>query len=360
MAAYHFQAIEEPDLPEVAAFLREQQEITSRDDPTQARPSGDDLRWLLNNPDRREGIPLGDTLRSEDGKLAGMILSLPRMYRIGGKQLLGLAAGNFFIDSSARMQGFFLLRRFLAMKGADFWYANSCNRQSGPLWAKCGAGQVPESEVEYIFPFRVGPIIQELAFRKKWPPTIIKMLGIVGPVATLVAAPRLPKKRFKIEYCVDLDRLADLSERSRNPGLLQPERSTSYLRWLYGGLPTTEADGQKMCIYAFNDDAGLEGWFSLIFEPRGGFDQIRSARLLDVVWLQDRSSFTDVLPAIIEVARRRTDLLSIRGRVGFGLHDGDMGLRRRTLLAPEGFILSRTPPTADLVQQADFPFADRY
>ena len=75
MAAYHFQAIEEPDLPDVAAFLREQQEITSREDPTQARPSGDNLRWTLDNPHRRDGIPLGETLRTEDGKIAGMILA---------------------------------------------------------------------------------------------------------------------------------------------------------------------------------------------------------------------------------------------------------------------------------------------
>ncbi len=276
------------------------------------------------------------------------------------KQLLGLAAGDFFIDSSARMQGFFLLRRFLAMKGADFWYANSCNRQSGPLWAKCGAAQVPESEVEYLFPFRLGPIIQELALRKGWSPAISKMLGVVGPLATLVAAPRLPKKRFQIEYCVDLDRLSDLSRRHRKPELLQPERSSAYLRWLYGGLPAVEADGQKMSIYTFRNDAGEEGWFAMVFEPRGGLEQIRSARLLDVVWPQNRSSFTDVLPAIVEVARRRTDLLSMRGRVGFGLHDGDLGLRRRTLLAPEGFIFGRSPATADLVQQADFPFSDRY
>ena len=143
MAAYHFRAIEEPDLPEVSTFLRDQQEITSRDDPTQAGPSGDDLRWLLNNPDRRKGIPLGETLRTEDGRLAGMILSLPRMYRIGEKPMLGLAAGNLYVDASARMQGFFLLRRFFAMKGADFWYANSCNRnpaRCGQVRGRAGAG----------------------------------------------------------------------------------------------------------------------------------------------------------------------------------------------------------------------------
>ena len=37
-----------------------------------------------------------------------------------------------------------------------------------------------------------------------------------------------------------------------------------------------------------------------------------------------------------------------------------MGFRRRTLLAPEGYVMGRNPPTADVVKVADFPFADRY
>ena len=79
-----------------------------------------------------------------------------------------------------------------------------------------------------------------------------------------------------------------------------------------------------MCIYAFNNDAGLEGWFSLIFRKlgEGWIDPERDARRgLGA----GSSSFIDVLPAIIEVARGRTDLLSMRGRVGFGLRDGEWG-----------------------------------
>jgi hypothetical protein len=98
----------------------------------------------------------------------------------------------------------------------------------------------------------------------------------------------------------------------------------------------------------------------LDFGRRGRHEQIRCARLTDVVWPFRRLSFVDVLPAIIEVAHRRSDVLSIRGRIGMGLRDGLMGLRRRTLLAPEGFFVSRTPPTGELVRLADFPFADRY
>jgi hypothetical protein len=70
------------------------------------------------------------------------------MYQLGSQRLLGRAGGNFYVDASARMQGFFMLRRFLGAPGFDFYYANSCNRQSAPLWAKCGALMVPDSDVE--------------------------------------------------------------------------------------------------------------------------------------------------------------------------------------------------------------------
>jgi hypothetical protein len=360
MAGYAFKPITEDDLPRVAAFLRQQQEQTSSEDQTQARPSGDDLRWMLANPDLRADLPLGLSLLSAEGKLAGMILSVPRLYRLGDRRLLGLAAGDFFVDSSARMQGFFMLRRFLGLAGADFWYANSCNRQSGPLWAKCGAAMVPESDVEYLVPIRLGPIAQELAARKGWPRAVGSMLHALGPAAAPLLTRRAGNRPFDVEYCVDLERLAGIAARSRNQLLLQPDRSVAYLDWVYGSLPANPASGQPQQVFAFRDGAGLEGWFSTRFDRRGRFEQIRTARLVDAVWPEDRMSFSEVLPAILDVARADCDLLSIRGRVGLGLALRSARLKRRALLAAEGYLVSRTPPTSELVTLADLPFADRY
>jgi hypothetical protein len=362
MAGYTFRPITEDNLPQVAEFLRQQQEQTSSEDRTQARPAGDDLRWMLANPDLRADLPLGLSLWSPDGKLVGMILSVPRLYRLGDRRLLGLAAGDFFVDSSARMQGFFMLRRFLGLTGADFWYANSCNRQSGPLWAKCGAVMVPESDVEYLLPIRLGPLAEELAARKGWPRAVGSMLRVLGPVAAPLLTRRAGKGRFVVDYSVDLDRLAGIAARNRNPALLQPDRSAAYLDWVYGSLPAAPSSGQAQQVFAFRDaaGAGLEGWFSIRFDRRGQFEQIRTARLVDAVWPEERMSFTDVLPAILDVAKAGCDLVSIRGRVGLGLADRTDGLKRRPLLAAEGYLLSRTPPTGELVTLADFPFADRY
>ena len=189
MAGYTFKPIVEEDLPDVAVFLNLQQEITSRADWTQPRPRADDLRWLLRNPHLRTGLHHGETLRGPEGNVLGMILAVPRMYQLGDQRLLGLAAGNFYVDASVRVQGFFMLRRFLGTPGVEFCYANSCNRQSAPLWAKCGAAFVPESDVEYLFPFNLGPIAEEWAIRKKWPTTVQGAVRTIGPFANLIGAP---------------------------------------------------------------------------------------------------------------------------------------------------------------------------
>ena len=57
MAGYEIKPIEAESLPEIAAFLQQQQEITSREDRTQARPTGDDLGWLVHNPHLRGNFP---------------------------------------------------------------------------------------------------------------------------------------------------------------------------------------------------------------------------------------------------------------------------------------------------------------
>ncbi len=91
MPGLEFKPILEGDLPEVARFLKAQQEQAMRDDPTHWYATGDDLNWLPKNPDCREEIPLGEMLRAPDGTLLGVILAVPRSYRLGDQQLLGLA-----------------------------------------------------------------------------------------------------------------------------------------------------------------------------------------------------------------------------------------------------------------------------
>jgi hypothetical protein len=360
VASYEFKPISEDDLPQVAKFLYEQQEINSRDDSTQARPLGDDLRWMLRNPDRPDGAALGDSLRGPDGQMAGMIIAVPRLYLLGDRKLIGLAAGHFYIESAARMQGFFMLRRFFKLPNVDFYFANSCNRQSAPLWAKCGALLVSESDVEYLYPFHFGPLAEEIAERKQLPKPVGALLKALGPGADLIAGLRTPRSRFRIEPTVDLEKLAGLAEHNRHPDLLQPSRSLERLGWQYGNPPVVGKEGQGRNIYSFTSSTGDEGWFTLEYGERGARRQIRNAALLDVVWPETRLPFVEILPAIIAAARPFTDLISIRGRAGFKLDGKVPQIKRRALLSPEAYVLSQRPPASELVNLADFPYIERY
>ena len=143
--------------------------------------------------------------------------------------------------------------------------------------------------------------------------------------------------------------MAEIAERDRDPAFLQPERSVPYLKWVYGHerrIPCGSGETGDVAIYRFSTPAGHEGWFSIGYSLRGGRKQIRAARLNDVVWPVEHMPFTDVIPAIVEVVKPRSDLLSIRGRVGTGLKDlQSWDCENEHFWAPEGFlILAATPP----------------
>ncbi len=89
--------------------------------------------------------------------------------------------------------------------------------------------------------------------------------------------------------------------------------------------------------------------------------QMRILNLVDVVWPRGSVEFSDILCAVIDLAGSRSDFLSIRDRSAWGLRSGLLGLRRRTLSAPEAVVFgserSGLPRSAELAQIADFPQA---
>ncbi len=101
MTGYQIGPFDEPSVPEIAAFL-----IQSLGPAANARSSsgGDgrltldrsgsthDYRWLLDedNPARSEGIPAGEVIRNDQGRVVGMIGCHPVFFRLGDRRLLGL------------------------------------------------------------------------------------------------------------------------------------------------------------------------------------------------------------------------------------------------------------------------------
>ena len=373
MAGYVIQGIDEANLPEVSQFLIRTFESPESstgslqgDGGPRVGPVGSagDYRWLLDegNPARDEGIPCGEIIRNDQGLVVGMLCYVPMFFRFEDRRLLGLGGHNFYVDSSARMQGFILFRRYLNHPRADFCFSTTCNAISGPLWIKCGAAQVPESDAEYLLVFRSGPVLQEVAIKRRVPSTLASAVGLIGPLADLVARRGKTARRIAVERCDDWDRLAAVADQHRDPSRLTPDRSvTGLMRKYQGMIRIGVATGKLDGTYRFRDGSGQEGWFSVQERSRGRSGQIRGVNLLDALWPQKLMKVEDVLYAIIEAVAPHADLLSIRDRIALGLRPGLVGFRRRRLVAPEAFLFTRQrsdlPGPSELVRISDFPEA---
>jgi hypothetical protein len=324
----------------------------------------DDYRWLLDegNPAQTEGIPAGEIIRNDQGAIVGMIGFHPLYFRYGDRRLLGLGAHNFFVDPTARMQGFMLFRRYLNNPKADFCFSTTCNTNSGPLWAKCGAVHLPDSDSEYLLVLRYGPVLKELAIKKGVPKAVASVLLLAGPPAGLVLRPRGKHSGLKCERCDDWERLSAIAERNRDPTRVTPERSAKVLQRRFDAMcRDARSSGSLDGIYRFTASSGHEGWFLISAKLRGSTGQVRGLDLLDVVWPRGSLEFSSVISAVIEVAGSRADVLSIRDRSAWGLHPGLLGARRRTFPAQEAFVYSRAgsglPQPAELAPIADLPTA---
>ncbi len=373
MTGYQIGPFDEPSVAEIAAFLIQSldsganaQDSSGGDDHRAHGRSGltRDYRWLLdeNNPARSEGIPAGEVIRNDQGKVIGMIGCHPVVFRLGDRRLLGLGAHNFFVDPSARMQGFILFRRYLNNPKADFCYSTTCSPNVGPLWSKCGAAHLPGSDSEFVLVLRYGPVLQEAAISRGVPRPLAGALLQAGPLVGLVSRAHRRRGPLRLEWCDDWERLAAIAEQNRDPSRLTPERSVAVLRHQYAAMArNAKSAGSWDGAYRFTASSGREGWFSVTERLRGRSGQLRGLNLVDVVWPRGSVEFSDILLAVSELARSRSDFLSIRDHSAWGLLPGLCGLRRRTFSAPEAFVFSSRrsglPHSADLVQIADFPQA---
>jgi len=360
MSDYMMATIGPADVPEAAEFIVRSATTLRREDGFDAYLSGEDVSQmrqglqsrLFENPFCRADIPPGLVLKNDQGAIVGTLMTYPWRYLLGERSLLGLAASVFFVDPAARMQGFFMFRRYLNTTGVDFWYANTCNARSGAIWQKSGGIVVPESGIEYMVVFHVGPVAEELALRRGASKAVRRIYRIAGALARPLTWQR--RSGLALARETDWQRMAVIADKDRDPAILTCHRSDAYLRWTYESALKQGA----VEIYRFEDTHGNAGWFSLNRARRGKANQIRGVKLLDVVWPRDRIDFRNVLRAIIEKARVNSDLLSIRPRPGMALEPRRVAVIRRSLPAPEAFVLVRAKGGPDLSRIIDLAAAD--
>lgn len=362
MAEHEIESICEDGLAEVSRYLSH---WIAREDPGAWQALGGQradealrrrLDWrLCRNPARDPALELGYSIRGRQGELAGVLLVFPARFCMGDRKLTGLCSGSFFVERPARLAAFFAFRRYLNLPGFDFWFANTCNQNSGPLWSKLGGQPVPDSQFEYLLPLRPGPVLQAFAeSRPRWR-RASGMAYLAGRLATPVLKPRPVRSGFAVQPCQDWERLADLARLHRNPQALSADRSARLLQWRYQQCP---APG-RIQVCRFQDSRGSEGWFAWGESLRGRRRTVRCITLLDLVWPREGMDARNPLLAALEFAcQTPNDLLAVPGRAALASQLAGVGLRRRGLEGPRSFVLTKNGLGEELATLADLVAAD--
>ena len=136
---FEIQPVTDPELPAVARFLYDYLGSTKSHAKHARRrlPSSIEacLRWLLSeNPLTNEALPYGYCARDPTGAIRSLSLNFPNAFTFGGDRMLGLCSGSYYVDPEVRPAGLFLFRRYLASPGYSFFFATTCNANSGAIF----------------------------------------------------------------------------------------------------------------------------------------------------------------------------------------------------------------------------------
>jgi len=354
MEHFEIQPVLSSALPDVASFLsrwrdnENENESSSaqqlfREDPLSIERR---LRWLLlDNPVVTDDAPRGYCIRDHSGIVRGLTLSFPAAFLASDQRLLGLCSGSFFVEPQARTLGYYLFRKYLSSPGYSFFFATTCNANSGALWRKVGGCAVPNSETEHILPLRLDVMLPALVNVRTSSVVASAVARIFGrcanPVLQILAR---QSSELTIEPSRDWQKLSELFHRHRVADWITSDRSPEFLEWRYG-----HASPHRPCdIYLFRDKRGNEGWFALGNMLRGRQGQIRGTVLLDAVWPREKMSFRDIFPEILRLVAGTADAIFFRPRPGLDYCECSRWIIPRRSDPPPAFVITRrgNPPLA--------------
>jgi hypothetical protein len=298
------------------------------------------LQWLLiENPLTTDVSHHGFCIRDDSGVIRGLLLSFPSAFLAADQRLLGFCSGSYFVEPQARAMGFFLFKKYLNSIGYSFFFATTCNANSGAIWQKSGASAVPDSEMNYILPLKLDVLLPAFAAAR----TSSRLAAGIARTFAQCANPMLHlfaqgSGKLTVERCRDWEKLSELFRRHRSQNLITTERSLQFLQWCYGpGSPSHLSD-----IYVFRDQLGNEGWFSLdkvILRLRQA--QVRACILLDAIWPREKMSFRDILPAILQCVPSDAAAIFFQSRSSLDYGECSRLIIPCRMEAPRAWVLSR-------------------
>jgi hypothetical protein len=359
MERFEIQPVSGSALPDVATFLcrwRSSPEAGS----SAHRPPREDaailerrLRWLLLENPLATDSSCGFCVRDQAGIIRGITLCFSCAFRASSQRILGLCSGSFLVEPEARTLGFYLFKRYLQSPGYSFYFATTCNANSAPLWIEMGGCAIPNSETEYVLPLNFETLLPAVVTGR----TSCKLASGIARILGRCANPLLRRveprpAEFAVEPCRDWEKLSELFLRHRSTAWITADRSPGFLQWRYGN------NAPPSTVSLFRDKRGNEGWFSLGNAIRGRRGQIRGSLLLDAIWPREKMSFSDVLPAILQVAGAQSDALFLPPRPGLDYRECGRWVIPRKLESPQAFAISQEDPPRLTVGSLDLVFAD--
>src|SRR5579872_3006872 len=149
------------DLPQLAEFLHRWRANRGEDVAHASIKFGIErrLRWLLQDNPFGSGTSHGYCVWDTSGAIRGADVAFPSPFIVNGTRLIGYCSGAFFVEPAARTLGTFLIKNYLSTGTFPFFFATTCNSQSGAIWKALGGKAVPNHDREYMFPFRLDVVL---------------------------------------------------------------------------------------------------------------------------------------------------------------------------------------------------------
>jgi hypothetical protein len=361
MERFEIQPVLGSSLAEVAKFIhnwhgeRDRDLSIERTDRQDAETIEGHLRWLLiENPLAAADSQHGFSVCNGSGAMVGLILSFPGAFLAADQRLLGLCSGSFFVQPRARMQGFYLFKRYLSSFGYDFFFGTTCNANSGALWKKLGGCAVPNSETEYVLPLNLEVIFPAFLASKtssELALEIARMLGrCTNPVLRLLTRKSVA---LSVEPCRDWEKLSELFRRHRSTCWITTDRSAAFLQWRY-----RQNSNRPSTIWLLRDKRGNEGWLSLGSIIRGRQGQIQGRVLLDAVWPREKMCFRDILSSVLQLVGCQADAIFFQPRPALDFAECSRWIIPRPLEGPQAFAMGRKGSAPFSVSSLDLVPAD--
>jgi hypothetical protein len=296
--------IDEKAIAEVACFIAAQSGRTR--ETVEAH-----LRWfLLENPARQPGEPLGFGLRSSD-QLVGCILCSPQAFRFKKDRIVLMGSSSFYVDDRHRGNGGRIFLQYSRLGNQRALFGTSANQEAAALWKAAGASPIPGSDAELFGVLHWPPVVEELAHRRSASRAFSRLAA--SSVSNLAALVR----RLKIDSRAS-DALRPLTSAEQVSSLplgdhtakLTAMRDLPYIRWRYfsGGDETVAA-------FAFRSCAPERDILVTVNQRTRGYrGQINTLNVLDVHPEVPPEEWLRIVAALILRYKKTVDAVVLRSQ----------------------------------------------